>query len=92
MKKRVTIISVERERVLEIRRRGRPNEGWCEQCRIHTHLLRPEELAVIAGLGSSQVLRLLEAGRLHSIRTAEGLLFVCLNSLRQRAGLLTGGE
>ncbi|HEX5733898.1 MAG TPA: hypothetical protein VF131_13780 [Blastocatellia bacterium] len=92
MKKRVTIISVERERVVEIRLQGRTGEGWCEQCRIRAHMLKPEELAAIAGFSPSQVFRLLETGRLHCIRTAEGLLFVCLNSLQQTAGLLAGDE
>ena len=82
MKKRVTIISVETERVVEIRRRGRPNEGWCEHCHTRTLMLTPEELAAIAGSGSSRVLRLIESGSLHSTRTEEGSLFVCLNSLQ----------
>ena len=92
MKKRVTIISVVRERVVEIRRQGRTDQIWCERCRVHTHLLKPDELAALAGLSPSQVFRLLEAGRLHCIRTAEGSTFVCLNSLQQTSGLLAGDE
>ena len=92
MKKRVTIISVERERIVEIRLRGQANEGWCEHCHTRTRMLTPEELSVIAGFGSTRVLRLVEAGRLHSIRTREGLLFVCLNSLQETASLLTDDE
>lgn len=92
MKKRTMIISVERERVVEIRRRGRADEGWCEQCRLFTPLLKPEEFAASACLASSEVLRLLEAGRLHPVRTAEGSLSICINSLRQTAGLLPGDE
>jgi len=92
LKKRLVVISVERERVVEIRRQGPPGEAWCEQCRVFTHLLKPEELAAIARLGSPQVFRLLEAGRLHPVRTAGGSLFICMNSLLETAGLLPGDE
>ena len=81
MKKRVTIISVETERVVEIRRAGRTSHGWCERCRMQTPMLTLEELAVITGVGSGRGFGPAETGRLHFNRTPQGVLLVCLNSL-----------
>lgn len=93
LKKRVTIISVERERIIEIRRGGRRSEDWCEHCGIETRMLAPEELAVIAGISSPVVCGLVETGRLHATRTQDGLLRVCLNSLQDLSnGRLTTGR
>jgi hypothetical protein len=93
LRKRVTIISVERERVIEIRGRGHRSEDWCEQCGTKTLMLAPKELAVIAGISSPAVCGLVETGRLHSTRTRDGSLRVCLNSLRVLSdGKLTTGS
>ena len=93
LRKRVMIISVERERVIEIRRRGNGSEEWCEQCGTKTRMLAPEELAVIAGMSLPVARGLVETGRLHSTRTQNGLLLVCLNSLQVLSnGKLTTGS
>ena len=81
MKKRVTIISVERERVVEIRWRGRARESLCAQCGRKARMLTPDEAAVVAGVNSPGIYRLVETGRLHFTKTSEGLVLVCLNSL-----------
>lgn len=81
LKKRVTIISVERERVVEIRWRGRARESLCGQCGREARMLTPEEAAVVVGIGLPGIYGLLEAGRLHFTKTTEGLVLVCLDSL-----------
>ena len=86
MKKRVTVISVERERVVEIRLRGRARERVCSQCGRTVSMLTPDESAVVAGVGLPGIYGLLEAGRLHFTKTPEGLVLVCLNSLGRLVG------
>lgn len=44
-------------------------------------MLTPDETAIIAGVSSGKVYDWVETGRVHSTRTSEGLLLVCLNSL-----------
>jgi len=77
----VTIISVEKERVIEIRWQGRKRESGCEQCGIRTRLLTLDEAALVAGVSSSLICGWIETGRVHLKKTPEGLLLVCLNSL-----------
>ena len=81
LRKRVTIISVEKERVIEIRWQGRNRESGCEQCGTQTRLLTPGEAALVAGVSSSLICDWVETGRVHFTKTSEGLLLVCLNSL-----------
>ena len=81
LRKRVTIVSVEKERVVEIRGLRRSRESGCEQCGVETRLLTPDEAALIAGVSPSLVCDWVETGRVHFTKTSDGLLLVCLNSL-----------
>ena len=94
MKKRVTIIRSSESGSLKSADRAGESQIWCERCGVHAHLLEPEELAALAGLSSSQVFRLLEAGRHFTrIRTAGRVApLSAFNSLRQTTGLLAGDE
>lgn len=80
MRKKVTIISVEKERVIEIRWQGRSRESLCEQCGVQARMLTLDEAAVVAGVSPSQVRDWVDTGGVHFTRTSDGLL-VCLDSL-----------
>ena len=80
MRKRVTTITVESERVIEIRWQGRRRERRCERCGVEVRMLTPSEAAAVADVSSQTVLGWVEAGFVHFIKTSEGLL-VCLDSL-----------
>lgn len=80
MRKRVTTITVESERVIEIRWQGRRREGRCERCGIEARLLTPSEAAVVAGVSQPTVLGWVESGLVHLTESADGPL-VCLDSL-----------
>jgi hypothetical protein len=51
LKKRVTTITVEKERIVEIRWRGRKKELRCEQCGTEVCLLAADEAAAVACAG-----------------------------------------
>ena len=78
--KRRIAITVESHRTLVIRRRSRLLEGWCERCSKQVAMINLEEAAQ-AGIGSQAITRQVEAGRLHFTANADGLSFICLNSL-----------
>lgn len=81
MRKKVTVITVEQERVVEIRWRGRTRESRCEQCGADARMLTADEAAAIAGVSPAVLSGWAEAAGLHLTTTSEGLLLVCLNSL-----------
>lgn len=81
MRKRVTIITVEQERTIEIHWQGQRRESLCEQCGGEARMLTPGEAAAVAGVSPQMVCGWVETGRLHFTKTPDGLLLVCLDSL-----------
>ncbi len=80
MKRKRTEITIETERMLFI---SSPRKviGWCVGCGAQAGMVPVDEAAFVARVDSRTIFRLVEAGRLHSSETAEGLLLVCLDSL-----------
>ena len=81
-RKRRTEITVETETIVCLRRRSRTAlTAWCPQCATEVKQVTPEEAAMYSGLSLRTIYRKVEADRLHFSETAEGRLFICLNSL-----------
>jgi hypothetical protein len=81
-RKRRTEITVETETIVCLRRRSRAAlTRWCPQCAAEVKLVTPEEAAAQSGLSLRAIYRKVEADRLHFSETADGRLFICLNSL-----------
>ena len=79
--KRRTEITIEKERVLLIRRRHASAVAWCASCHERVRMVTADEAARMAGVSPRTIYRWIEAERLHFIETPEGLLLVCINSL-----------
>ena len=75
------MITIEKERSIEIISRHLRVKGWCRQCSSPVVMLAPEKAAVIAEVGPRVIYRWVEAGRLHFVETDRGLLRICLDSL-----------
>ena len=80
MRERKTEITVETYEVLIISRHGRLSRSWCASCGKQVAIITLND-ASMSGLSIEAVRRQAEAGRIHLIETAEGLSFICLNSL-----------
>lgn len=80
-KKRTTKITVETERVLIVTSRPSEVEGWCDGCGERVRMITPERAATRAAVSLRAICRRVEADELHFTETADGVLFVCLNSL-----------
>ena len=80
MKRKRTEITIETERTLFI---SSPRKviSWCAACGAPAKMVPVDEAALVARIDSRTIFRLVEAGRLHSSDTTEGLLLVCLDSL-----------
>jgi hypothetical protein len=79
-----TKITVETDRLLVIRRRQRFALAWCAECAAEVRLATAEEAAVMVGLSLRDLCRRVEEGRLHFRETADGLLWICVNSLPEQ--------
>lgn len=83
-KKRKLEINLEVEEAIAIRT-GRVLIARCRHCRVQVRMVAANEAALITGLGAREVYRFVESGRLHFIEDHNGLLFICLLSLRELA-------
>src|ERR1043165_5732888 len=75
-----TEITVETRQAIVIRRHGSLVQSWCGRCQALAGLIRLEE-AALAGVSLQAICRQMEADRLHLVEVADGLNYICLNSL-----------
>ncbi|HJQ37689.1 MAG TPA: hypothetical protein VKB93_11175 [Thermoanaerobaculia bacterium] len=75
-----TAITLERERLLVVRRRTNAPQ-WCRSCRRWTVPMTVDEVALLCGVTSRAVFQWVEAGAVHSDETAAGLLRICSESI-----------
>lgn len=80
MKRKRTKITIETERTLFI---SRPEKviGWCAPCGAQAEMLSVDQAAILQRVDSRTIFRWVEAERVHSSESANGLLLICLNSL-----------
>ena len=80
MAKRITRLTVERERTFVFRTRSRQSR-WCEQCEAQVETVFVDEAATVSGLSEMAIYQLIEARSLHFAEDESGRVLVCLNSL-----------
>lgn len=61
--------------------RQRATEINCPQCQTHVQMATPEQAARLTGIPSRVINIWLEESHIHSLKTAEGGLLICLKSL-----------
>ena len=89
MSKKITSIIVETEQIVVRRSRFRSPahppaqviETWCDDCSTFARMVTPEQAALLTRISARTIYRRAEAGELHFAETAEGLFFICLDSL-----------
>lgn len=86
MKRRIQIAH-ETLQVIVLRRRGKSVEGWCTACAAPVTMVSTEQAALILGKTLRQLVSEMDAGKLHSQETPEGLFSICLNSLTHHGAL-----
>jgi len=78
--------SVEIDDVFVVKRLGRSVEGWCTGCGVQATLVTPEDAAMLTGMETRAVYRLIESGEIHWADGPERLVLICLGSLLDHAG------
>ena len=81
-KTRRTEISLEIEEAVAIRMKSVVIAN-CRGCRKQTRMVGANDAAMLARLSTREIYRFVEAERLHFTEDQCGLLFVCLESLRE---------
>jgi hypothetical protein len=80
---RNTEITIEVEESVSIRQ-PRTLLAHCAGCQKQMRMIAANEAAMIVGLSTREVCRLVEDGQLHFIEDQNRLLFICVASLHQR--------
>ena len=83
MKKKRTEITIEIDEITLINRgRNASVRLWCRRCDATATMVPPERAAAIAGVTVRTINRWVETDSVHFVETENGLLLLCLNSLR----------
>ena len=80
---KLTRITVETDSLLILH--GRTwDRVWCRHCDAEVGTIALENVGVISNLERAALEEWLNSGELHSLQTADGSTFICLNSLLAR--------
>lgn len=80
-KKKRTVITVEIDQTLVVKRAGGLLRAWCAGCAAEVAMVTPEEAAVAAATGTQTIYRWVEEKRVHFMETPAGALWLCLPTL-----------
>jgi hypothetical protein len=58
--------------------------GYCEGCDQDVELINLDSAVTVSGIGTLELISLLDAGTLHSLETTAGHLLVCAATLREQ--------
>lgn len=72
--------------VVVIRGSRKRNRVLCAKCSEAAALVTIEEAVKISGITARAIYRLIEAGEVHFVETAEGLTLICAATLLARVG------
>ncbi len=75
------LITTEKHEVYVVRQNNLPIEEFCNDCRMVVEMLNLDAAVTHMQIRTHEVFRLIELGKLHSIETHSGHLFVCKNSI-----------
>lgn len=87
--KRTKTITIETHQVQIIRPHrltDQPVEAWCVECAAQVAFVTPDAAAQLAGKTTRELYRLVEAGSLHFVETAQGQLWLCRTACQVLAG------
>ncbi len=80
-RKRRTEITIEMDQVLVVRWRWPQAQGWCPHCPRPVQMITVREAASLARVSSRQIYYWVAIEALHFNETADGRLWLCLDSL-----------
>jgi hypothetical protein len=85
-RKRRTRTTIEMREVVVIRSSRKRNRVLCAKCSEAAALVTIEEAVKMSGITARAIYRLIEAGEVHFVETAEGLTLICADTMLARVG------
>jgi len=83
VKRKRTEITIEIDEVIHAAPdRNRLSRAWCRPCGTEVMMVTPQQASAIASVSVRTINRWVERDGVHFMETPEGLLFLCVNSLR----------
>jgi len=76
-------VTVETDSLLVLRGR-KPVQAWCPRCLAEGEVIPLNDVGVISNLLPREVEAWIQSDELHHIQTADGVHFICLNSMLKR--------
>jgi hypothetical protein len=90
--KRILIETESRETFVVRTSSPRVAIAYCESCAIETEMLDLNAAVTRSGCGAREIIREIDAGRVHSSQTPSGHLLICANSVERVETVLKTGE
>ena len=84
--------TIDTHRILVQRGPKRPLLVGCTTCARQTPMLTPDELATLARVSTQMIYRWMESNNVHFKVTPDGLLLICLGSLRMAQTDIASGS
>lgn len=75
------MITTETHEILIVRNGRESIRGFCAECGRESEMLNLDSAVLLTKIGTREIFRLVETGKIHSLETTNGLLLVCRNSL-----------
>ncbi len=80
IRRRRTEITVEMRELFVFGSAAASVQAWCRECAEPARMISPEQAAILTGVSTRSIYRMVEAGELHYTETVDARLLVCLNS------------
>jgi hypothetical protein len=78
-----TRIEINRGELMPTNRPGGTADANCPPCQTRVQMVTPEQGSAFTGIALQTIYRWIEDNQVHSQKSAEGRLLICLNSLRE---------
>ena len=76
------LITTETKDIFIVRQGSSKCVRWfCDECQMETDMLNLDVAVEVTKIHSMQILKKIQAGKIHSVETANGYLLLCANSL-----------
>ena len=89
--KRTIEINIETRRAWLLRPRLEQTFSFCITCKDQVRMLSADEAAIMARVSTRVIYQWIEADEIHFAETDDGLILICINSLKS-GGLNRDGE
>lgn len=75
------LLTRELHEVVIVRSRGKRFSIPCDMCQTESDFISLDEAVKFSGVGTREILKLVDKGLIHSFETPDGIIYVCASSV-----------